>query len=114
MARQGEAAFTLDRQRVTVLGRDGHPAFGIEIDCGRALKHVITFYLSWLAEHETMTIRFSSSLSAKSGKISHKKTLFHTDAHFRGCKNSGQALSANRNGDFSNEIKDLARFLEAS
>jgi hypothetical protein len=56
----------------------------------------------------------SSSLSAKSGKISHKKTLFHTDAHFRGCKNSGQALSANRNADFSNEIKDLARFLEAS
>jgi hypothetical protein len=26
-----------------VLGRDRHPAFGIEIDCGRALKHVITF-----------------------------------------------------------------------
>jgi hypothetical protein len=61
-----------------------------------------------------MAIRISSPLSAKSGKISHKKTLFHTDAHFRGCKNRGQALSANRNRDFINEIKDLARFLEAS
>jgi hypothetical protein len=49
MARQGEAAFALDRERVTVLGRDGHPAFGIEIDCGRALKHVITFYLSMVS-----------------------------------------------------------------
>jgi hypothetical protein len=54
------------------------------------------------------------SPAAKSGEISHKKTLFHTDAHFRGSKNSGQALSANRNDDFINEIKDLARFLEAS
>jgi hypothetical protein len=54
------------------------------------------------------------SPAAKSVEISHKKTLFHTDAHFRGWKNSGQALSANRNRDFINEIKDLARFLEAS
>jgi hypothetical protein len=61
-----------------------------------------------------MAIRFSSPLSAKSGKTSHKKTLFHTDAHFRGCKIGGQAVSTNRNRDFSNEIKDLARFLEAS
>jgi hypothetical protein len=108
MARQSEAAFALDRERVTVLGRDRHPAFSIEINCGRALKHVDTFYLSWLAESEKLASWFGSSLSAKSGKISHKKTLFHTDAHFRGCKNSGQAVSANRNADFSNEIKDLA------
>lgn len=43
MAGQGEAAFALDRERVTMLGGDGHPAFCIEIDCGRALKHGITF-----------------------------------------------------------------------
>jgi hypothetical protein len=54
------------------------------------------------------------SPAAKSEEISHKKTLFHTDAHFRGWKNSGQALSGKRNSDFSNEIKDLAQFLEAS
>jgi hypothetical protein len=41
-----------------MLGRDRHPAFGIEIDCGRALKHVNTFYLSWLAEHEMMAFAF--------------------------------------------------------
>jgi hypothetical protein len=52
--------------------------------------------------------------AAKSGKISHKKTLFHTDAHFRGCNIGGQALSAIENADFINEIKDLAHFLEAS
>jgi hypothetical protein len=33
----------LDGERVTVLGGDRHPAFGIETDCGRALKHGITF-----------------------------------------------------------------------
>jgi hypothetical protein len=43
MAGQREAAFALDRERVTVLGGDRHPAFSIEIDCGRALKHGITF-----------------------------------------------------------------------
>jgi hypothetical protein len=65
-----------------------------------------------LAEHDR---RFQAGISpaAKSGEISHKKTLFHTDAHFRGSKNGGQALSGKRNSDFSNEMKDLAQFLEA-
>ena len=39
MAGQGETAVALDGERVTVPGRDRHPAFCIEIDCGRALKH---------------------------------------------------------------------------
>jgi hypothetical protein len=50
VARESEAAFALDRKRVTMLGRDRHPAFGIKIDCGRALKHGITFDLNKLAE----------------------------------------------------------------
>jgi hypothetical protein len=63
-----------------------------------------------------MSPRLSGFISpaAKSGEISHKNTLFHTGAHFRGSKNSGQALSAKRNSDFVNEIKDLAHFLEPS
>jgi len=56
----------------------------------------------------------STSAAAKSVEISHKKTLFHTDAHFSGWKNGGQALSGNRKPDFINEIKDLARFIEAT
>ena len=38
-----EASFALNCECVTMLGRDGHPAFGIEVDCGRALEH--GFYL---------------------------------------------------------------------
>jgi hypothetical protein len=34
-----EAAFALHCECVTMLGGDRHPAFGIEIDCGRALEH---------------------------------------------------------------------------
>jgi hypothetical protein len=45
-------------------------------------------------------------------KISHKNTLFHTVAHFRGCQEGGQALSVYRNSDFINEMKDLADILE--
>jgi len=35
--------FSSDRKRVTMLGGDRHPALCIKIDCGRALKHGITF-----------------------------------------------------------------------
>jgi hypothetical protein len=42
----------LDGQRVTVLGRNRHPAFGIEIDCRRALKHGVPLTSVLLAEHE--------------------------------------------------------------
>ena len=52
--------------------------------------------------------------AAKPEQISHKKTLFHTDAHFRGWEMGGQAVSDIENHDFANEIKDLAYFLEAS
>jgi hypothetical protein len=45
---------------------------------------------------------------------SHKTTLFHTVAHFRGWKDSGQALSDWENMDFINEIKDLASILDAA
>jgi hypothetical protein len=46
-------------------------------------------------------------------KKSHKTTLFHTDAHFRVSKTGGQAISNWKNPVFANEIKDLARFVEA-
>jgi hypothetical protein len=45
-------------------------------------------------------------------KKSHKTTLFHTIAHFRGCSQGGQAIFPSENSDLSNEIKDLAAFLE--
>jgi len=41
-------------------------------------------------------------------KIPHKKTLFHTIAHFRGCTNTGQAILRTQNQDFINKVKDLA------
>ena len=47
------------------------------------------------------------------GKISHKNTLFHTVAHFRVSKDSGQAVSDWQNRNFINEIKDLAHIVEA-
>jgi ADP-ribosylglycohydrolase len=66
-----------------------------------------------LAEHEQLLSSFISP-AAKSEEISHKKTLFHTGAHFSGWALGGQALSGKRNWDFINEIKDLAHFFEAS
>jgi len=39
---QGHAALALKRKGVTVLGRNRHSAFCIEIDRGRALEHVFT------------------------------------------------------------------------
>jgi len=81
-----------------MLGRDGHPAFRIESDRGSALKHVLPFNLRG---------------TEKQGQKSHKTTLFHTVAHFRGWKDSGQALSDWENMDFINEIKDLASILDA-
>jgi hypothetical protein len=51
--------------------------------------------------------------SAFLAEKSHKTTLFHTDAHFRVSKTGGQAISNWKNPVFSNEIKDLARIVEA-
>ncbi|WP_144241608.1 hypothetical protein [Janthinobacterium agaricidamnosum] len=49
---------------------------------------------------------------AETGKNSHKNTLFHTVAHFRGSKDSGQAVSDWKKRNFINEIKDLADIFE--
>jgi len=43
----------------------------------------------------------------------HKKTLFHTCAHFRGCSFCGQVISGNKNAIFLNEVKDLACFIQS-
>ena len=51
--------------------------------------------------------------AALPGIISHKNTLFHTVAHFRVSKDSGQAVSDWQNRNFINEIKDLAHIVEA-
>jgi hypothetical protein len=45
---QRQAAFALNGERVTVLGRDGHPAFSIEIDRGSALKHGVPDFENFL------------------------------------------------------------------
>jgi hypothetical protein len=45
-------------------------------------------------------------------KIPHKKTLFDTAAHFRGCTNTGQAIFRGENRDFFNKVKDLAHLLK--
>jgi hypothetical protein len=76
VARQGEAAFALNRERVTVLGRDRHPAFGIEIDCGRALKHGFTFDLSKLAEYEKAAWRFHLPRPLSQGRFPTKRHFF--------------------------------------
>jgi hypothetical protein len=47
-------------------------------------------------------------LCAGNLKIPHKKTLFHTIAHFRGCTNTGQAILHVQNKGFANKVKDLA------
>ncbi|MCI1014536.1 MULTISPECIES: hypothetical protein [unclassified Herbaspirillum] len=44
----------------------------------------------------------------------HKKTLFDTAAHFRGCTIAGQAVYTGKNGDFANKVKDLAHFLKTA
>ncbi len=44
-------------------------------------------------------------------KTPHKKTLFDTAAHFRGCTMAGQAVYVWKNGNFANKVKDLAHFL---
>jgi hypothetical protein len=48
----------------------------------------------------------------KPAKKSHKTTLFHTVAHFRVRKHTGQALSGSGKSEFINEIKDLASIVE--
>jgi hypothetical protein len=42
----------------------------------------------------------------------HKKTLFDTAAHFRGCTMTGQAVYVAKNRDFANKVKDLAQLLK--
>jgi len=46
---QGDTTLTLQKQCVTMPRRNSHPAFGIEIERGRALKHpeilFCTFYM---------------------------------------------------------------------
>jgi hypothetical protein len=44
--------------------------------------------------------------------FTHKTTLFHTVAHFKGSPICGQVISGNKNVIFSNEVNDLARFIE--
>jgi hypothetical protein len=44
----------------------------------------------------------------------HKKTLFHTAAHFRGSRIVGQGISGDKSEIFFNKVKDLAQLLEIS
>jgi hypothetical protein len=44
----------------------------------------------------------------------HKKTLFHTAAHFRGSRIVGQGISRTESEIFFNKVKDLAQLLEIS
>ena len=44
----------------------------------------------------------------------HKSTLFDTVSHFRGTHLAGQANSWLAKPKFSNEVNDLARFVEAA
>lgn len=46
--------------------------------------------------------------------LPHKNTLFHTAAHFRGWFICGQVIFGNKNGIFSNEVNDLAHFIQAT
>jgi hypothetical protein len=46
--------------------------------------------------------------------LPHKKTLFDTAAHFRGCTIAGQAVYAVNNPNFANKVKDLAHFLKTA
>jgi hypothetical protein len=56
-------------------------------------------------------VKFAGRCSAKT---SHKNTLFHTGAHFRVWPIGGQAISNRKKAIFTNEIKDLARLVEAA
>jgi hypothetical protein len=53
-------------------------------------------------------------IHAKFHEIPHKKTLFHTTAHFSGSAKSGQALLIRKNWNFFNEVKDLGESVKAS
>jgi hypothetical protein len=46
--------------------------------------------------------------------LPHNSTLFDTVSHFRGTHLAGQANSWLAKPKFSNEVNDLARFLEAA
>ncbi|MBV8666018.1 MAG: hypothetical protein JO269_05975 [Burkholderiaceae bacterium] len=54
-----------------------------------------------------------SAFDAGKTKISHKKTLFHTAAHFSGWTKSGQAILRRKYNNFLNETNDLAHRLHA-
>jgi hypothetical protein len=45
--------------------------------------------------------------------LPHKKTLFHTVAHFRGCAICGQGIFGLKTRGFFNKVKDLAHLIEA-
>ncbi len=46
--------------------------------------------------------------------ITHKNTLFHTAAHFRGCSFCGQVIFGGQIENFSNVVNDLAHFANAT
>jgi hypothetical protein len=52
--------------------------------------------------------------AARGKDFSHKNTLFHTAAHFRGCCFCGQVIFGGKNLIFSNEVNDLAAFIHAT
>jgi hypothetical protein len=52
-------------------------------------------------------------LWGKSLQIPHKKTLFHTAAHFKGSDKTGQGLLIRKTTNLFNEVKDLAKGAKA-
>ena len=95
-----------------MLGRDGHPAFGIEIDCGCALKHVLPFGLKeeWSELYKNVVHVAQVRERGISPTKRHFFTLLPTlvDATI-----VVKRFTFNRNPVFCNEVKDLASFLEA-
>ena len=73
---QRDLPFALGHQGVAMPGRNGHSAFCIEINCRRTLEHEVDPF-------DLLSRYFSSAkLLVKNYFLSHKKTLFDTDAHF--------------------------------
>src|SRR3569623_471974 len=108
MLGQRNAPFALHRQGVTMLGRNRHPAFRIKIKCGRALKHPENPPAYILPNRPYREL----SLCQEACKFPHKKTLFHTVAHFSGSIICGQGIFRMQKTIFPNEVNDLAKILE--
>lgn len=103
MLGQGDAAFALQKQGVAMPGWNSHPAFGIEIERRRALKHP-----------EILFVRYAVLALYLRLKIPTNKHFFTQAPTLVDAPISGQAIFRGENKVFFNEVKDLAHYVDAT